>query len=126
MLGELYWYVHQEPPPADANTTEETLKYLKACHHLFECGFLAHDKVASLDSPVFNYIDQGFQYFTTWLTTLLTEGSYNVQFTVIDCQNQNLIDPSFQHTSSTQKAFLSWQSECIVCSIYMYSLLFIF
>jgi len=84
VLGELYWYVHQEPPPADANTTEETLKYLKACHKLFESGFLAHDKIVSLDSPILKNIDEGYQYFTSWLSTLMTEGMH-VQFTVADC-----------------------------------------
>lgn len=69
-------YIHQNPPPADAATTEKTLQYLQACHKLFEYGFHAHDKIVSLDSPVLKSIDGGYQYFTSWLSTLLSKGKY--------------------------------------------------
>ena len=117
MLGELYWYFHQEPPPADAKTTEEMFKYLKACHNLFECEFLAHDNLASLDSPVFSNIDQGFQYFTAWLTTLLTKGTmHNLLLQTVNISKSCRSKFSYIH----QHNFLSWQSECIVSSIYIY------
>ena len=74
MLGELYWYVHQNPPPVDADTTKETWQYLQACHKLFEIGFLSHNKINSLDSPTLKNIDDGYKYFTSWLSTLLQEG----------------------------------------------------
>ena len=56
VLGELYWYVHQDPRPVDADATEETWQ---ACHKLFEIGFLSHDRVSSLDSPILKNIDDG-------------------------------------------------------------------
>ena len=71
VLGELYWYVHQDPRPVDADATEETWQ---ACHKLFEIGFLSHDRVSSLDSPILKNIDDGYKYFTSWLSTLLEEG----------------------------------------------------
>ena len=64
ILSELYSYVHQEQPPVDAAATKETLQYLEACNKLFENGFLSHEKIVSVDS-----------YFTSWLSTLLSEGS---------------------------------------------------
>ena len=74
MLTELYAYVHQDPPPADAETTRETMKYLEACNNLFKKGFLCHEKITSLDSTVLQNISNGYNYFTTWLSTLLSEG----------------------------------------------------
>jgi len=74
VLSELYWYVHQDPPAVDASTTSETLEYLQACHKLFETGFLSHEKVTSLESPVLKNIDKGYEYFKSWLSTLLDEG----------------------------------------------------
>lgn len=74
VLSELYSYIHKEPPPADASSTSETLEYLQACHQLFETGFLSHEKITSLGSPVLQSIDKGYKYFTSWLSTLLREG----------------------------------------------------
>ena len=71
---ELYAYVHQDPPPADVETTRETMKYLEACNNLFEKGFLCHEKITSSDSTVLQNISNGYNYFTTWLSTLLSEG----------------------------------------------------
>ena len=71
VLSKLYSYIHKEPPPADASSTSETLKYLQACHQLFETGFLSHKKIISLDSPVLQSIDKGYKYLTSWLSTLL-------------------------------------------------------
>jgi len=76
VLSELYQHTHLEPPPADKASTSETLEYLQACNRLFEAGFLSHDKITSLDSPVLQSIDKGYEYFTSWLSTLLTEGSF--------------------------------------------------
>lgn len=93
VLTELYSHIHQDPPPADVDATVETHKFLEACSLLFEKGFLSHEKVSSMDSTVLQSISSGYQYFTSWLSTLLSE------------------DGQFPHTSSTQKAFLSWQSK---------------
>ena len=45
VLGELHWYIHQDPPLLDAATTSETLLYLEACNLLFEQGLLGHDRI---------------------------------------------------------------------------------
>jgi len=74
VLGELYWYTHQNPPPEDVTAAKETLLYLEACNLLFEQGFLSHDRVRSADSQVLANIDKGFAYFTEWLDSLLKTG----------------------------------------------------
>jgi len=52
VLGELFWFSNQVPLSTGAKTINETWEYLQACHKLFEIGFLSHDKVESMDSPV--------------------------------------------------------------------------
>ena len=78
MLGELYWYVHQDPPPDDADATKETRQYLQAYHKLFKIGFLSHDKIDNLDSAVLKNINDGYKYFTSWLSMLLEEGKQGI------------------------------------------------
>ena len=53
-------------------------EYLQACHKLFEIEFLSHDKVKSMDSPVLKNIDDGFNYLTSWLSTLFEEGNKKI------------------------------------------------
>ena len=52
ILGELYWYIHQNPLPPDASSVSEALKYLEACSQLFEKRFLSHSKITSTNSKV--------------------------------------------------------------------------
>ena len=73
-LTELHSYIHQNPPPADVDTTVETHKFLEACNLVFEKGFLSHEKVSSMDSTVLKNTANGYQYFILWLSTLLSEG----------------------------------------------------
>ena len=108
---ELYAYIHQNPPPNDASTTSETLSYLEACNKLFEQGFLSHDRIRSMDSKVLKNIQDGYSYFSKWLTSILDQGKPILQFIFIS-QCFFFSDPSFQHTSVTQKSFSSWQSMC--------------
>ena len=75
-MGELHWYINQEPPPVDAGTATETLEYLEACNLLFERGFLSHDRVRSMNADVIQNISKGFSYFTEWLDSLLSEGTH--------------------------------------------------
>ena len=75
MLTELYSYIHQDPPSADVATTIETHKYLEACNLMFERGFLCQEKVCGVDSPVLKNISSGFEHFSTWISTLLSEGT---------------------------------------------------
>jgi len=67
----LFWYSNQDPPLVDSSAANETWEYLQACHNLFEIGFLSHDKVVNMDSPVLKNINDGYKYFTSWLSTLL-------------------------------------------------------
>ena len=76
VLGELHWYVHQDPPPGDALITSKTLAYLEACHLLFEQGLLSHERIRSLDSLVLKNISKGYEYFCGWLASILDKGSY--------------------------------------------------
>ena len=58
MLGELNWYINQEPTPADAGTATETLEYLEAGNLLFERGFLSHNRVRSMNADVIQNINK--------------------------------------------------------------------
>ena len=112
----MFWYTNQDPPPADSDTTNETWEYLQACHKLFESGFLSHDKVDNMDSPVLQNIDDGYKYFTSWLSTLLEEGKQLILYIILTYGHiYNTLDSDYPHVSSNQKSFLSWQSKLVNC-----------
>lgn len=69
---------HQDPLPENASATKETWEHLQACHRLLEAEFLSHDKVDSMGSPVLKNINDGFEYFTSWLSTLIEEGKHEI------------------------------------------------
>jgi len=71
---ELYAYIHQDPAPEDATTTAETLTYLEACNKLFEQGFLSHERIRSMDSKILKNMQDGYSYFSNWLTSILDKG----------------------------------------------------
>ena len=75
VLGELFWYVNQNPPPNDAAKAQETFAYLEACSFIFEQGLLSHDQIKSLDSKVLQNITKGYDYFSGWLTSILKKGT---------------------------------------------------
>ena len=77
-MGELHWYINQQPPPVDAAIAMETLEYLESCNRLFERGFLSHDRVRSMTADVLQNINNGFSYFTKWLDSLLTKGTVRI------------------------------------------------
>ena len=89
VLGELHWYVHQDPPPDDALMTSETLAYLEACHLLFEQGLLSHERIRGLDCQVLKNISKGYEYFSGWLTSILDKGNY-IEFIMDHCVMQKL------------------------------------
>ena len=66
VLSELYQYTTQVPEPEDVNSVKLTLQYLEACNRLFEKGFLCHQKISDIDSPVLDSISMGFSYFLKW------------------------------------------------------------
>ena len=74
ILGELYRYIHQNLPPPDASSVSEILKYLEACSQLFEKGFLSHSKITSMNSEVLKNIDEGYDYFSDWVSSILKKG----------------------------------------------------
>ena len=109
--------MNQVPPPDDSAAVAETLAYLEACHLIFERGFLSHDQVKSVDCEVLDNITRGYKYFTEWLSSLIKKGVCIYFLTIssafvilLFC----LLDPKYPHTSSTQRSFLAWQSECTV------------
>jgi len=63
-------------------------------------------KIVSLDSFILKIIDKG--YFTSWLSTLLTEGKQDCIHPVHHIPT----NPDFPRTSET---LLSWQSEYVWC-----------
>ena len=48
----------------------------KACHLLFEQGFLSHDCIRSMDCDTMKNITKGYEYFSSWLSSILDEGMY--------------------------------------------------
>ena len=110
VLGELFWYVNQYPPPDDASEVQETLAYLEACSLIFEWGFLSHDRIRNLDSEILQNITKGYDYFSGWLTSILKEGTVLIRYFAIMILNCWFLDPKYPHTSSTQRSFLFWQS----------------
>ena len=69
-MGELHWYIHQDPPPSDFQSTSETLAYLEACNLLFEERFL------SRTNKIFDAV------YGSWILSLLLfthDNSYNTQ-----------------------------------------------
>ena len=89
-----------------------TLKYLEACHKLFENGFLSHNRIFTMDSDVLKSVDQGYNFFTTWFVELMDKGIVFLFCTIYSWYYTH-IDPQFQTscTASDQRLFLSWQSK---------------
>lgn len=76
VLSELYWYTHQAVLPEDNASVLEALKYLEACHKLFEKGFLSHERITSADCEVLKNINEGYTYFKDWISSILEKGMY--------------------------------------------------
>ncbi len=55
MLAELS--EHLDTLPADVPSTKFVLKYLRELNNLFEEGFLCHDAIRSVDSPILEDAD---------------------------------------------------------------------
>ena len=109
VLGELYWYVNQTPPPNDAPEVSEILAYLKACNLMFEQGFLSHDHIRSMDCDTMKNINKGFKYFSGWLSSTLDKGmdTHTYTHTQTRIVVTHFADPKYPHTASTQKSFLT-------------------
>ena len=66
-------------PPVDAAEVMATHTYLRACHKLFEQGFLSHEKIESMDSHVLQNIQEGFSYFKSWCGELKAKCEWKIQ-----------------------------------------------
>lgn len=73
VLAELHEYL--DSYPADAASTRLTVQYLEALNLIFEEGVLSHEQINSISSPVLEHMEQGYKFFTTWLESLLAEGT---------------------------------------------------
>ena len=113
-MSELYSYAHQTPVPTDSFSTKLTLSYLEASNKIFEQGLLSHEKVTSSDCQVVRNIQEGYQFFVKWLDEIYEKGNGVCACAVYRASKRQfyvLADKSFCATESTQKKFLSWQSE---------------
>ena len=72
VLRELFNYLNPQhgPPPHNFESVEQTLKYLQACHNLFEKGFLSHNKIWGPESEVLANITSGYVFFVAWYNAL--------------------------------------------------------
>ena len=72
MIAELGEYLDLKP--TDTSSTKLVLCYLQALQKLFEEGFLTHERITSLQSPILFGMGNGYQFFTKWLESLLNQG----------------------------------------------------
>ena len=85
MLSELYRYINENPNQPDVDTTRKTLAYLEACSKLFENGFLSRERIMNMDSSVLKSIDEGYQFFTTWMDKILEKGIIVTEYNFLCC-----------------------------------------
>ena len=71
VLAELGEHIDSHANLAD---DQMTLNYQQSLNYLFECGFLSHDRITSIDSHVLVGMEYGYQFFSEWLDELLDEG----------------------------------------------------
>ena len=76
----------------ESDSAGETLAYRCALNKLFERGFLSKRPVFGEGSPVIHNIDEGYNYFVSWLEE-------------INRKNDN-----FSVTASKNSPFLAWQT----------------
>lgn len=88
VIAELGEYL--DSMPRDAPSTSLVLRYLLALQKLFEAGFLTHEKITSLQSPILAGMASGYKFFSDWLDPLLDQGLIPI--------------------NPYQKCFLAWQT----------------
>ena len=82
VISELKEYTAATPPPPFAANVRLTIQYLEACNQLFERGILAHVRIWSGDSTILQNMEKGYNFFCSWLDSLLEEGTV-MQFIVV-------------------------------------------
>ena len=73
VLGELYNYVSQQPPPTDVQQVQLTLKYPEACNKIFENGLLSHDWVTNTNCDILISIRKGMIFSVIGTVPLLKQ-----------------------------------------------------
>ena len=76
----------------DNQSVTQCLQYLQACNKLFENGFLSHELIRDMQSPVLLNIQEGFSFFSNWFESLEADGR------------------PFCPTNSLERRFLAWQT----------------
>ena len=124
VLAELKEYL--DGNPADAASTSLTVQFLEALNQLFEEGFLSHNQIDSMSSPVLNKMSNGYKFFTAWLDSLLAEGKLSslprfghvvkyvyihvhVYIVILICRSDAFHFAGLVPTHPHQKSFLAWQ-----------------
>ena len=94
VLRELDAYLHPANgiAPHDYTSVTQSLGYLKACNALFENGYLSHNTINDVQSPVLASIAEGYTFFRNWFDTLDSDGR------------------PFNPTNSTERRFIAWQT----------------
>ncbi len=125
VLAELAEYA--ETDPEDSASVKKTLEFLRAVNNLFEEGFLSHEAISSVSSPVLKRMEKGYSFFTGWLDTLLIKGlcmhihdrlpehttpsgsrfSWCYLYQLLLCSSFRLI--GLVPINPYQKSFLAWQ-----------------
>ena len=72
------------PRPVGTSEAESTLKFLEACHLMFEKGFLSHDKVSLSNKKVLANIEEGYDFFCKWLDGIYHKGILITNFNKIN------------------------------------------
>ena len=95
----------------------ETVAYLTACKQLFETGILwkkVYIKSADL-SPIVSSMDEGFQFFSSWLDAKIGKGGitvcivHNYMASLLLCTCA-LFFTDYSITQTNESPFLSWQT----------------
>ena len=55
-----------------------TKKFLEACNLIFERGLLDKGGVNSTEHEILQNIDRGYNFFCTWLDTIITKGKPSI------------------------------------------------
>ena len=77
-MCELFQYSSQNYHPS----TQKALSYLEACNSIFEKGFLSHQVIKSMESDVLKSIDEGYKFFTDWLSQIIQNSNGNLLLAV--------------------------------------------
>ena len=93
VISELQEYTSGLPASQKAlsQSTKLTVDYLKACNKIFERGILGKEVfINDVSSPIVVNMEEGFQFFTTWLDEKLAQGVLHKVSSIGYCLNPRL------------------------------------